>query len=186
MARPSRIDRNDVLDAAEAVVRDRGIAGVTIGGVAQAAGISKGGVQAIFGSKDQLIHAMYERWSGEFDRAVAALAGPTPSPVTALRAHAEATRRTDEAQADRAAALMTGLLTAEAWRAYPAEWYRERFDLADTGTEEGRRARIAFLATEGAFLLRSFGFLNMSDEEWQAIFADVQALLCNAEARPER
>ena len=60
--RPRTIDRDKVLDAAEAVVQRTGASGLTIDAVAREAGITKGGVQYCFGSKDSLINAMLQRW----------------------------------------------------------------------------------------------------------------------------
>ncbi|CFU09177.1 transcriptional regulator [Bordetella pertussis] len=36
------------------------------------------------------------------------------------------------------------------------------------------------LATEGAFLLRFFGLMEMDESEWQAIFRDIRAVLVDA------
>ena len=53
--RPRSIDRDKVLDAAEGIVAAEGAAGLTFDAVARAAGITKGGVQYCFGTKDKLI-----------------------------------------------------------------------------------------------------------------------------------
>ena len=50
-----------ILDAAEGLVCTRGIAGFTLDGVAQAAGVSKGGLLYHFRSKDSLISGMQRR-----------------------------------------------------------------------------------------------------------------------------
>jgi AcrR family transcriptional regulator len=50
-----------ILDAAEELVSTRGIAGFTLDGVAQAAGVSKGGLLYHFRSKDSLIAGMQRR-----------------------------------------------------------------------------------------------------------------------------
>lgn len=177
MGRTPVIDRNRVLDACETLVRTRGVTALTIGEVAKLAGISKGGVQSSFGTKDQLLHAMFDRWNAEFESEVAALAGPQASPTTLLRAHIQATHHTDSSEGDRAAAMLTALLQVSWQRQAMQRWYRERLDLADPATEEGRRARLAFLATEGTFLLRSFGFVEMTDAEWDSVFTDIAAQL---------
>lgn len=184
MARPSVIDRNQLLDAAEALVREGGIASLTIGEVAKAAGVSKGGVQSCFGTKDNLIQAMYERWSLEFDDQVHSLAGDEPGGIQLIAAHIAATRATDGMQADRAAGMMTALLGVDSLRQPTRDWYRARMNLADPQTADGRRARLAFLASEGAFLLRSFGFLAMTEDEWQSIFSDIQTLLAADSTAP--
>jgi len=177
MGRSPVIDRNHVLDVCETLVRTRGITALTIGEVAKEAGISKGGVQSAFGTKDQLVQAMFDRWNAEFESEVAALAGPQASRAALLRAHIQATHHTDSSEGDRAAAMLTALLQVSWQRQAMQRWYRERLDLADPATEEGRRARLAFLATEGTFLLRSFGFVEMTDAEWDSVFTDIAAQL---------
>ena len=185
MGRYQAVDRDSVLDAAEMLVRTRGIAALTIDAVAKAAGISKGGVQSSFGTKDQLIAAMYERWGTEFDAEVARLAGDVPFPLARLRAHVEVTYRTDKAEGDRAAGLMASLLNAPEHLTLSQEWYASRLDGIDVSTPEGRRARLAFLANEGAFMLRCFGFMKMSEREWREMFADIRSLLDEADgSRP--
>ncbi|WP_442890343.1 hypothetical protein [Arsenophonus sp. PmNCSU2021_1] len=57
------------------------------------------------------------------------------------------------------------------------EWYRERIAKLDTSTEVGRRARLVFFATEGAFILRAFGFMNIDQQEWDEIFTDIEMFL---------
>jgi hypothetical protein len=57
------------------------------------------------------------------------------------------------------------------------EWYRSRIAGLDLTTEEGKRARLAFLATEGAFMLRFFGLMEINQPEWDAMFADMQTLI---------
>lgn len=177
MGRRRTIDRDKVLDAAEATVSAVGAAGLTIDAVAKAAGITKGGVQYCFGNKDGLIDAMMERWFNEFDSAVAAEVGDETDPVTAMRAHAEVTERMNTAENARTSGMMAALLQREDHMEKNRVWYRGRLDSLDLSTEEGRRARLAFLATEGAFLLRSFGFIDMDDAEWRDIFGDIVALV---------
>ena len=67
--RPRSIDRDKVLDAAEGIVAAEGAAGLTFDAVARAAGITKGGVQYCFGTKDKLIEAMIDRWSADNNEA---------------------------------------------------------------------------------------------------------------------
>lgn len=181
MGRYQLVDRDKVLDAAEGIVRTRGIAALTIDGVAKAAGISKGGVQSGFGTKDGLIAAMYARWNSEYDATLAALAGPDATPARRLAAHVEGTYRTDEASADRAAGMMAALLNAPAQLADIQDWYEARLAGIDLSTPAGRRARLAFLANEGAFMLRSFGFMRMDAAMWDEMYADIRALLADGD-----
>jgi AcrR family transcriptional regulator len=84
--------RNTLLDAAEAVVVEQGIASLTLDAVAREAGMSKGGLLHYFPSKDRLVEALvmrsadgwrgcylaaYERTPGGPGR-VARAAGPLP------------------------------------------------------------------------------------------------------------
>lgn len=177
MGRRRTIDRDKVLDAAEAVVNSVGAAGLTIDAVAKASGITKGGVQYCFGNKDGLIDAMMQRWFDEFDAAVTAEGGDDPDPIKAMRAHASVTARMNTADNARTSGMMAALLQREEHMAKNRAWYRSRLDGLDLSTEEGRRARTVFLATEGVFLLRGFGFLEMDDAEWQDMFADILKLL---------
>ena len=181
MGRYQPVDRDKVLDAAEHIVRTRGIAALTIDGVAKAAGISKGGVQSGFGTKDGLIAAMYARWVGEYDAELAAMIGSDAPPMRRLDAHVACTADTDAAAADRAAGMMAALLNAPAQLVELQDWYASRLDGIDVATPAGRRARLAFLANEGAFLLRSFGFMRMAPEAWDEVFADIRALMAEAD-----
>ena len=181
MSRQPVIDRNAVLNAVEVLVREQGVAGLTIGAVARAAGISKGGVQSAFGTKAQLVQAVFDRWTADYDTSVAALVGPAPGPINAFAGHVETTRRMDGAEADRAAGLMTAMLSTPEIRTQVSAWYRSLLDRADPETPEGRQARLAFLATEGAFLLRSFGILQMSEAEWTSMFEDIGRLMPQGE-----
>lgn len=186
MARYKLVDRAHVLDAAEQVIRSKGLGGLSIDAIAKAAGISKGGVQSSFGTKEQLIHAMLERLVAEFDAQVAQLAGDSPTPRQRLKAYVEATCRLKKADADRAAGMLAALLNApdqlREWQA----WYENKLAEFDVTTPEGRQARMVFLACEGAFMLRSFGFMKITQSEWQHIFLDLHEQLDSSNQPNER
>lgn len=171
--RPRKIDRDKVLDAAEAVVLRIGAGGLSIDAVAKEAGITKGGVQYSFGSKQNLIRAMVERWSTEFEKEVGELAGKDAKPLDVLAAHIEATRRIDGEEHSRSAALMAAVLESPDLVQETRNWYNSRFDGLEMESETARRARLAFYAGEGAFLLRALGLIDMTDAEWQSIFEDI-------------
>lgn len=182
LGRPRIIDRNKVLDAAEAVVAKTGAAGLTMDAVARAAGITKGGVQYCFGSKEGLIKSMIERWSAGFDEEVTALAGDNPAPPARLRAYVEASQRTDDAESSRSASMLATLIQSSDRLADTRAWYRDQLRGLDFSSEEGRKARLAFMAAEGVFFLRSFRFLELTEQEWQSVFEDILRLLPH---RPE-
>ncbi|MFU0504823.1 TetR/AcrR family transcriptional regulator [Pseudaminobacter sp. NGMCC 1.201702] len=173
MGRRRSIDRDRVLDAAEEIVGRQGASALTIDAVAKAVGITKGGVQSCFGTKDALIDAMFERWGKTYDELFRELAGHGATPATAVRAHIEATHRSDDTSHAKAASLMAALLQTPEHLTSTRAWYRSRIAKLDMSTDEGRRLRLAFLATEGAFMLRFFGLMDIGAEEWQSIFRDI-------------
>lgn len=180
MGRPPTIDRDRVLDLAEALLLKGGTGALTIDAVAKAAGISKGGVQSRFGTKNDLIGAMIERWSREYEEAMAAAVGVAPTPVEMVRGHV-ATAMGQAVEGDaRAAGMMAAMIEAKDHLLEVCDWYRNKFGGLDLQSEEGRRARLALFATEGAFMLRAFGFMRFEEAEWRSLEADLKALLDGA------
>lgn len=184
MGRNKTIDRDAVLDVAEHIVRQAGAAGLTIDAVARAAGISKGGVQSCFGSKDALIEAMFSRWEQGYLQHFQRIAGASADPLTRVRAHVEATHRLDEVSNAKAAGLMTALLQSPEHLGGTRAWYRERIDGLDFSKAADRQAFLAFCATEGAFMLRFFGLMEMSSARWEEVFADIQGLFDGVAHKP--
>lgn len=176
MGRKRTVDREQLLDAAETIIESSGAAGLTIDAVAKAVGISKGGVQYCFGNKDALVDALFARWGASYDKLFAQTMADSTDPVDAVRAHVAATRRVDEASA-KSASLLAALAQTPEHLASTRLWYRERIAKLDASTPQGRRARLAFLATEGAFMLRFFGFMDIDEAEWESMFEDLQQLL---------
>lgn len=177
MGRPQNIDRNAVLDAAESIVLERGAAELTIDAVAQAVGITKGGVQYCFGTKAGLIEAMLERWCREFQAEIDELTSPVSDPIAAIGGYIEATANINKLTHARAAGMMAVLLQSPEHMEGVRRWYREHLQPLDLSTPAGKKARIAFMAMEGAFLLRTFGFMQMADAEWHALFGEIKATL---------
>ncbi|AML58386.1 transcriptional regulator BetI [Serratia rubidaea] len=183
MGRQRSIDRDRVLDAAEEIIATQGASGLTIDSVAKAMGISKGGVQYCFGSKDALIDAMFDRWGKAYDNVFNQIAGDDPAPLTRVRAHMLATCNSDHTSSAKAAGLMATLIQTPEHLQSSREWYRERIEGLDLESEEDKRARLAFLATEGAFMLRYFGLMDISEQEWASMFADMQRYILDAQSK---
>ena len=61
MVQPPSDARTRILDAAETLVRARGVTGLTLDAAAQSAGVSKGGLLYHFGSKEALLDALLKR-----------------------------------------------------------------------------------------------------------------------------
>jgi AcrR family transcriptional regulator len=177
MGRPRTIDRDHVLDMAEKLVTEGGVAALTMDAVAQASGVTKGGVQYCFKNKDGLLKAMIARWGDRFDAEVDAVKGGEAGSLAHIAAHIKVTRDSDAEDNSRFAAMMTSLTPNTEHLDDTRDWYRKQWNGLDVSTPEGRRARLAFIANEGAFLLRSFNFFELSPEEWQSIFDDIEDLM---------
>lgn len=175
--RPRTIDRDKVLDAAEAIVSRVGAAGLTFEAVAKAAGITKGGVQYCFGTKENLIHAMILRWGKAFDAAVAGHQAGDDQPQARIRAHIQATRDSDDAENARSAVMMTALLQSPQQVAESRDWYNDKLVGLDLDDPAAMRATIAFLAAEGAFFLRAFHLLDLSGPDWDRVHDSILAML---------
>lgn len=174
--RPRSIDRDKVLDAAEALVIEKGAAELSFESVARAAGITKGGVQYCFGTKENLIRSMIQRWGESFDADVMDRAGADLSARSVIRGHLEATRDSDAAEYSRSAAMMTALLQRPEQVTATRDWYTRRLASLDLTKKADRNAALAFLAGEGAFMLRTFGLIELGDDEWAALFSDMLSL----------
>lgn len=175
--RPRSIDRDLVLDAAERIVLASGAAGLSFDAVAREAGVTKGGVQYAFGTRDNLIRAMIARWGEAFDADVAARSGDAPTPRDTIRAHLTATRDADEAEHSRSAVMMTALVQHPGQLSQTREWYNARLAALDLDDPQDRRFALAFLAGEGAFLLKAFGLVDLDEDQWRKLFDDMLATI---------
>lgn len=175
MGRKRTIDRDAVLDAAEAVVTELGAGRLTFDEVARRAGVSKGGVMYCFASKQDLIAAMARRDVARFEADVDRRRTHEGADAL-LSAHLAATREESDALAAKAASLMAALAESPVHADAIRDYYRHRLaQLAGDGPAP-RRARLAFLAAEGAFMLRGLGLYEFGDAEWAALFDDMEAL----------
>lgn len=177
MGRHKTIDRNHVLEVAEEIIGSRGAAALTIDAVAKAAGITKGGVQSCFGTKEVLIAAMLKRWIGDYEQQFDKIAGEGATPVERVAAHVETTHRHDDGSHSRVVGLLAALLQTPEHLAETRHWYERRLDGLDLNTDEARRARLAFLATEGVVLLRFLGLVPLTSGQWDDIFKDIKTLI---------
>ena len=179
MGRHKTIDANGILDAAEAVTLERGAAGLTIAAVAAYMGITNGGVQYSFRSKEALIGAMFERWNDDYSNRIAEICSENDETDhhVLTRAHIVSTSNFDERARRRAPSMMLSVLNSPQHMTMTRDWYRERINLIDITTDSGQRLRTAFFAMEGAFLMRLFGLVHMDQEEWQSIVRGVNDLI---------
>ncbi|MFL0336491.1 TetR/AcrR family transcriptional regulator [Stenotrophomonas maltophilia] len=178
MGKTRTIDRDHVLDMAEQIVGEQGAAALSIDALAKAAGISKGGVQSCFGNRHGLIQAMLDRWAVQYDQRLQAMAGTAANTLTAeelIRHHVAITDDEHELNT-RAACQIIALMDERQFTSWLRSWHDKRLLALDVRTPEGKRMRLAYLATEGAFVLRYFGLSSLNDNDWASIFSEIADL----------
>ncbi|PVM93879.1 TetR/AcrR family transcriptional regulator [Caulobacter endophyticus] len=176
MARPRTMDRDRLLDAAEAVVTRNGAAALSFGAVAAEASAPKASVQSAFVTKEGMINALLDRWSAQerarFDKAV----GPSPTPREIIAEHLRSTADEETETISRVATLLAAAAGAGEKVGPMADWYAARVGDLSAATPEARRLRIAFLAAEGLFFIRHLVGFEIGDPLWREIFDDLLAL----------
>lgn len=170
MGRKPTITREGLLEIAEGLVRGEGASGLTIDALARAAGISKGGVQYSFPSKDDLVRALIERWTRQFDELLGEIEDLPPADL--VRKYIKVMRSSQAAMNAKMAGLMISYIQDPANVTETRDWYRSMFRHLDGTTEEAQAARVALLAAEGLFLLRISGIDETG--EWSGFLDDVE------------
>lgn len=182
MGRKPRISRDVLLEKAEGIVRREGAQALTIDALAKAAAISKGGVQYSFASKDELIKALVDHWTNQFD-AKLELHRPT-SPADFVRRYIAVLRSAESAVEAKMAGLMVAYMQNPANRRETRDWYRSILERLAPNTPEGQAAAVVFLALEGLFLMQITG---PDDQEDQAGLLDnIEAVLEQLSPKTER
>jgi AcrR family transcriptional regulator len=172
LGRKPTITREGLIELAEEIVRREGAAGLTIDALAKRAGISKGGVQYSFSSKDDLIRALIERWTHQFDALLGDMDDVPPADL--VRKYINVMRGSQAAMNAKMAGLMIAYIQNPENVSETREWYRSMFERLGGATEDAQAARVALLAVEGLFMLRISGI----DEngEWSAFLDDVETV----------
>ena len=175
--------RTRILDAAEAIVRARGVSGFTLEAAAREAGVSKGGLLYHFASKEALLAAMLARLADFVaEDFVLAIERLPPGPGRAARAmlawgleasEAEANERCDRAAAVFLAAFHHDPALLDPIRAVVAGL---RNAVAVDGLPPGHGMAI-MAAMDGLFMARIFGMYKLAPEERQAMHAALSRLL---------
>ncbi|VTP78745.1 TetR-family transcriptional regulator [Proteus vulgaris] len=156
MGRQRTIDREKLLEAIFDIVMEQGAAALTIDTVAKKMGISKGGVQYCFSSKEAMIDAMFEHWEGSYEAKFNAIVENDNSPENRVTAHIRAIHTHDKVAFAKGASLMAALLQTPEYLQSTKEWYQQRLAGVDTKTEAGKRARLAFFSSRRHFFVTLF------------------------------
>jgi len=165
MARAGTADR--IIDAAEAIVEEHGVAALTLEQAAKRAGVSKGGVLYHFPSKEALVAAMIGRFTQRFDNAVAQLTAEdssakgrtTRSYVKASFGHAPGTGpKFDRACGSITAALANNPGNLAVVREQSARWQRA----VEADGLDAVFASIIRLAVDGLWLGENFNLMQLN------------------------
>jgi len=173
VARPKTIDRESLLDAAENVLGREGAAALSFGAIATESGISKASVQSVFGSREKVLDALLDRWLKKEQARYRTLLPANADAKARLLTHIIAT----EEETSEAGIRTLTLLAAQAGTQSESmvNWYRERFGDLTANDEASRRRRIAYLATEGAFMMRNMVGYESESAFWDEVFNDLKA-----------
>ena len=154
--------RDRILDAAEAVVVEDGVAQLTLDAVAARAGVSKGGLLYHFAGKDALVAGMVERRMASFERHLAERMAYDPERSGRFaRAFArdtfDATQDAAARDAGVAAALLAALGTNPALLGPAAARYEAWQRRLEHDGVDPALATLARLTADGLFFALMFG-----------------------------
>jgi AcrR family transcriptional regulator len=167
--------RRRVIDAAVQVVSERGAAALTLEAVAEAAGVSKGGLLYHFPSKEALVGGMVEALCDRFEEAVAERStGPGPGRSALAYLAATAAQGDDEIHQWQSlcAAFLLNPDQLNRWRDKCHDWRRE--DAGDGGDPVD--ALILRLAADGLWLSDMYNLYPLTAKERRALLSRLEGL----------
>jgi AcrR family transcriptional regulator len=178
--------RTRILDAAEAIVRQKGVGGLTLDAAAREAGVSKGGLLYHYASKEALLTGLLARMAefmaADFDAMVATQPeGPGRVARTMLTwAFGMATEAINE-RCDRAAAVFLAAFHHDPALLGPirAVIARMREAVAADGLVPGHGGAI-MAAGDGLFMARIFGLYQPTELQLAEMHAALSRLLVPA------
>lgn len=173
MGRKPTITREKLLELAEGIVRTDGVKALTVDALAQAAKISKGGVQYAFASKDELVRALVDRWTSQFDAMLDD--NPDQTILGVIRHYIAVTRSSQDAMNAKLTGLMLAYIQDPDNLKETRAWYQGMFNRFAGDNPDAQAVRVAFLAVEGLFQLRIAGIDE--DGAWFSFLDDIEAVL---------
>ena len=187
MGRKPSIDREQLLDAAEAVVAQGGAGRLTLDAVAGQAGVSKGGLLYTFPCKEALLEAMIERLCARFESASAQAleALPAEEPSRPLQAYVLGSLTgvaADPVCAGLLAAVSQDLRLLAPLRAKYADAIHA---ISQSGIPHARAAAVC-LAADGLWLFELMGISPLSPEERRDFIDELRRLAREGAGGPDR
>lgn len=178
MGRYQKLDRDELLDAAENLILKEGPHSLSIGSVAKEAGVSKGGIQSNFGTKDKLVEALFERWGIKLDNRINELTAQHPAPEDQLDVFLQASLQTHFERPSQEAAMMFMLLRDPEQRQMSRDWVSEKLERLDLlgDDKDTQKRRLRFIILQSLVVTNSLGLMPFSIDEWKDIFAQADKL----------
>ena len=186
-ASPLPAAKDRILDAAEQLVADEGASKLTLDAVAQAAGVSKGGLLYHYPSKDALLAAMIERHCEDLDRRCASELEHLPADESSSRLKASilGVLKPRPGREDLGAAL----LAAAANNLALLDGARARYadHLAQLTASGGcfARSAVIMLAVDGLMLGEVWRLTPFTSEQRELIVKELLRLADEAGAEPQ-
>lgn len=169
-ARPTAHD--SILDAAENLVCEAGAAHLTLDGVAEKAGVSKGGLLYHFPNKEALLHGMVDRQVKQFETLQAAfLAGTAPTPEARMKAFIQAGLDSDPKIRQLCAAFLAMAANHPELLKRGRELHAQQLrELRQAGVSE-EKAALLWLACSGLWFMEVLQLSPFSENERQSVTA---------------
>ncbi|HEU0220711.1 MAG TPA: TetR/AcrR family transcriptional regulator [Paracoccaceae bacterium] len=151
--------RRAILDCAASMAMNQGLTGLTIQAVADAAGVTKGGLFHHFPSKQALIEGLFRDLLERLDAEIDGYLAEDPEPRGSFtRAYIRTAFSAEYASSDSPwAALCLSLITEPQLRGLWLQWLLDRLT-RHHDTEGGVGFEIARLAADGIWLAQILGF----------------------------
>ncbi|PSU86700.1 TetR/AcrR family transcriptional regulator [Photobacterium kishitanii] len=176
MSRYKKLDRNRLLDAAECVILSKGAHTLSIGSVAAEAGVSRGGIQSNFGSREALIKALFDRWDIELADYNVRAKELAPEVTDPFELQIMASRASHNEKPQRAAAMMILMTQSEEQRKYARDWFAEQISGLDLAVASDRKQLLRYVAYEALGMLKSLQITTLSDQDWQDLLEEFDCL----------
>ncbi|WP_419768360.1 TetR/AcrR family transcriptional regulator [Arcobacter sp.] len=178
MGTKNKIDKNYLISIIEDIILNEGISGLSIRKVAKKANISIGGVQYIFGNKEAMIKAVFEKNDDDYNHQIKILSKDTNSKYSELKAHIEyISKYNSNEELDKISKVITVLLQDKSVFEGLQDWHSSALGSIDTNTDEGKKLRLAFLFSEAMFTSMTLKYINLSEKEQKEIFEDLKTFL---------
>lgn len=174
------MNKNDLINIIENIIIDEGISNLNIRNVANKANISIGGVQYIFGNKEGMIKAVLNKNEEEYNEEIDKLIKNDNSKEAKVKAHIQYLINLYSSNTEnfnKFSILMMVFLQDSMALKEIQEWYRTSLNSLDINTSKGKKLRLAFLLSEGLFILFSFKYIDLDEKEKKEIFDDLKNFL---------